>query len=167
MKISIVLVFFSLLASCQSKRTQEVIPTPEGITPVVKSEEQWKSELSPMEYNVLRQAGTERAGTGDLLSNKEKGIYTCRGCALPLFHSETKFDSGTGWPSYYQPINDVNVEEDTDYKLLYPRTEVHCARCKGHLGHVFKDGPPPTGLRYCINSVSLDFISNLESEQNP
>ena len=113
---------------------------------------------------VLRKAGTERAFTGDLLNSKADGVYTCRGCQLPLFDSKTKFKSGTGWPSYYQPINDTNVAEDTDYKLGYARTEVHCARCDGHLGHVFEDGPQPTGLRYCINSVSLDFVEREDKD---
>ena len=125
---------------------------------IEKSDTEWKKELNDLEFKVLRKAGTERAFTGDLWNHKEDGIYTCRGCALPLFDSGTKYKSGTGWPSYYQPIKEGHVEEDTDYHLGYARTEVHCARCGGHLGHVFKDGPKPTGLRYCINSVSLDFV---------
>ncbi len=123
-----------------------------------KTPEEWKSELSDIEYHVLREKGTERPGTGDLLNNKKKGVYTCRGCQLPLFHSNTKFDSGTGWPSYYQPIKKGNVVEETDMSHGMVRVEVLCGRCDGHLGHVFEDGPEPTGLRYCINSVSLDFI---------
>ena len=158
MKLNILLVGLIFFISCQTKTAQEVTTSfPQGINPVEKTDQEWQSELTAMEYKVLRKAGTERQGTGDLLHNKEEGVYTCRGCSLPLFKSETKFNSGTGWPSYYEPYNEVNVEEDTDYKLGYARTEVHCVRCKGHLGHVFPDGPPPTGLRYCINSVSLDF----------
>ncbi len=125
---------------------------------IVKPEQQWKAELSEQEYYVLREKGTERAFTGDLLANKDKGMYLCAACQYPLFDSETKFKSGTGWPSYYQPVNSIAVQEDTDYLLGYARTEVLCGRCGGHLGHVFSDGPKPTGLRYCINSVSLDFV---------
>ncbi len=133
-----------------------------GLTPVVKSEEVWKSELSEMEYYVIREKGTERSFTGDLWDHKGDGVYTCRACALPLFDSKTKFKSGTGWPSYYEPVKDAHIREDTDHLLGYPRTEVLCNRCGGHLGHVFNDGPQPTGLRYCINSASLDFVEREE-----
>ena len=125
---------------------------------IEKTEAEWKTELNQQEFYVLRQEGTERAFTGDLWDNKKAGIYTCRGCQLPLFDSSTKYKSGTGWPSYYQPIKEEHIGRDTDQKLGYTRNEVHCARCGGHLGHVFNDGPQPTGLRYCINSVSLDFV---------
>ena len=118
----------------------------------------WKNDLNEMEFYVLREAGTERAFTGDLLDNKKEGVYTCRGCQLPLFGSDTKFKSGTGWPSFYQPIEKSYVLEKTDNKYGWNRVEVLCNRCEGHLGHVFTDGPEPTGLRYCINSVSLDFV---------
>lgn len=118
----------------------------------------WQKLLEPMAYRVLRQADTERPGSGDLLNNKKTGVYTCGGCGAPLFDSKTKYESGTGWPSFYQPIEPERLGRETDHKILVPRTEVHCARCGGHLGHVFKDGPEPTGLRYCINSVSLDFV---------
>ncbi|MCB9783588.1 MAG: bifunctional methionine sulfoxide reductase B/A protein [Candidatus Omnitrophica bacterium] len=126
------------------------------------SEKEWKERLSPDEFDVLREKGTERAFTGDLLKNKEEGVYTCAGCGLPLFSSDTKFDSGTGWPSYYQPISPGNMEEESDHSYGMVRTEVMCPRCGGHLGHVFNDGPQPTGLRYCINSVSLDFVPDTE-----
>lgn len=124
---------------------------------VQKSNEEWKKELSEMEYYVLREAGTERAFTGDLLSNKEVGVYTCAGCGQKLFSSENKFKSGTGWPSFYDVYHADSIDEDTDYNIGYARTELLCSRCGGHLGHVFEDGPPPTGLRYCINSAALDF----------
>ena len=127
------------------------------IPKVTKSEAEWKKELTEQEYYVLRQKGTERAFTGDLWDNKKDGIYTCAACGLPLFDSSTKFESGTGWPSFWQPINKEAVAEESDRSHGMTRVEVLCARCNGHLGHVFPDGPKPTGLRYCINSVSLDF----------
>lgn len=162
-------------AACQQKTAslnkktpaveeEKTATTKERKFEITKSEEEWSQELDPSEFYVLRKAGTERPFTGDLLDNKEDGIYTCRGCALPLFDSSTKFKSGTGWPSYYQPLNETCIEEDTDYHLGYARTEVHCSRCGGHMGHVFKDGPKPTGLRYCINSVSLDFVKRAEAK---
>lgn len=127
------------------------------IKKMIKSEEEWKKELSPMEFNVLRQKGTERAFSGDLWDHHEKGVYTCRACQLPLFSSDTKFESGTGWPSFYQPIAKECLADYHDNTHGMTRMEVVCARCGGHLGHVFDDGPKPTGMRYCINSVSLDF----------
>lgn len=172
MKIQILCIaLFCGLIACTPK-TQNInfieeevsIDLPESIEQIVKTDEEWKSELNETEYYVIRDKGTERSFTGDLWDNKKQGIYTCRACQLPLFTSSTKFTSGTGWPSYYQPIKKEYILEDTDHLLGYPRTEVMCARCEGHLGHVFPDGPEPTGLRYCINSVSLDFIEEAGSE---
>lgn len=127
------------------------------ISPVTKSEAEWKSELDPLAYHVLREKGTERAFSGKDHGNKKTGLYSCAGCGLSLFSSETKFDSGTGWPSFYAPLDKTHVEEDEDVSYGMKRVEVLCRRCGGHLGHVFDDGPEPTGLRYCMNSVSLAF----------
>jgi peptide-methionine (R)-S-oxide reductase len=124
---------------------------------VEKTEEQWRSELSPEEYEVLREKGTERAFTGTYWDNKDDGMYRCKGCGQELFASDTKFDSGTGWPSFFDPAESDAVETRPDNSLFMRRTEVVCSRCGGHLGHVFDDGPGPSGLRYCINSCSLDF----------
>lgn len=123
---------------------------------VTKSEEEWRKQLTPEQYRVLREHGTERPGTCALLYEKRRGMFTCVGCGLPLFQSGPKFESGTGWPSFFEPIEGA-VATTTDRSAFMTRTEVHCRRCGGHLGHVFEDGPPPTGLRYCINGVVLDF----------
>ena len=124
--------------------------------PVAYSDSEWKTRLSPQQYYVLRQHGTERAGTSELDHEKRRGTFSCAGCKQPVFNSETKFNSGTGWPSFYQPIEGA-VETSSDNTLFMTRTEVHCARCGGHLGHVFDDGPKPTGLRYCMNGVAMTF----------
>jgi peptide-methionine (R)-S-oxide reductase len=128
------------------------------IVQLVKTDAEWKKILSPLAYNVMRESGTERSFSGKYWNNHEAGTYVCSACKLPLFSSDTKFESGTGWPSFYQPLTKDCTTGKEDKTLGMDRTEVQCARCGGHLGHVFDDGPQPTGLRYCMNSVSLDFI---------
>jgi peptide-methionine (R)-S-oxide reductase len=124
---------------------------------ITKTPEEWRRILTPEQYQVLREHGTERAGTSPLDKNYAAGTYDCAGCDLPLFSSETKFNSGTGWPSFFKPLDNA-VGNTVDKSFMMTRTEVHCRRCGGHLGHVFEDGPPPTGLRYCMNGVALKFV---------
>ena len=132
-------------------------PRPKGQKGWQLTDAEWKKRLTPQQYYVLRQAGTERPFSHPLDREKRKGIFACAGCKLPLFTSSTKFDSGTGWPSFYAPLAGA-IGTMTDYDIGYPRTEVHCKRCGGHLGHVFDDGPKPTGKRYCMNGAAMMFI---------
>lgn len=173
MKNTLFIILSFMIVGCTSKAqlssgdssdtdVKSATMTASTIDRVEKTEAEWKSELSDIEYYVIREKGTERSFTGELLNNKAEGTYTCRACGLDLFASDTKYKSGTGWPSFFQPVKTEHIKEDVDYKIGYKRTEVMCARCDGHLGHVFEDGPKPTGLRYCINSVSLGFEAKAE-----
>lgn len=129
-----------------------------SLQPVTKTDEEWKDYLTAQQYKVLRQHGTEPAFQNEYWDHDEHGVYHCAGCEIPLFASSTKFKSGSGWPSFYRPLDPRVVTTHTDTQLMMPRTEVRCARCDGHLGHVFPDGPEPTGLRYCMNSAALLFV---------
>jgi peptide-methionine (R)-S-oxide reductase len=133
------------------------VAAPSADEPLQLSKDEWRKRLPPAAYNVMREEGTERAGSSPLDREKRQGVFVCAGCDLPVFTSPMKFDSGTGWPSFFTTIPGV-FETKTDYFLIYPRTEYHCRRCGGHHGHIFKDGPAPTGLRYCNNGVALKFV---------
>ncbi len=145
-----------LSAFAEDKPAAEKMKPP-LIEKISKTEAEWEKTLTPEQFKVLRKHGTERAFTGALHDNHERGVYKCAACGLELFSSETKFESGTGWPSFYAPIAKNNVGTKVDKSFFSTRTEVHCARCGGHLGHVFEDGPKPTGLRYCMNSAAMKF----------
>lgn len=154
--IFIMNIFFVL--NCSAQDSTNNIGKGDSLEPkVVKSEKEWKEILTPEQYNVLREKGTERAFTGKYWDSKENGVYKCAACGQELFVSDTKFDSGCGWPSFYAPENENTIKTQDDFSHFMHRTEVLCSKCGGHLGHVFDDGPNPTGLRYCINSASLSF----------
>lgn len=163
MSLACLIVFSSCAQEKQTKLNANSTKE-SSLEKVVMTDAQWKKILTPLQYDVLRKQGTERSFTGKYWDNKQKGTYYCAGCKLPLFTSDTKYKSGTGWPSFWQPIKSEHVGTEVDKSYGWTRTEVHCARCGGHLGHIFEDGPQPTGLRYCINSVSLTFEKSDQSE---
>jgi peptide-methionine (R)-S-oxide reductase len=153
---------FVALGATNGSGEAETMTTTETIDYRNLSDAEWRKRLTPQQYDILRKHGTERPGTSPLNSEKRKGTFVCAACELPLFGSATKFESGTGWPSFYQPLPDA-VETKQDRSFFMTRTEVHCSRCIGHLGHVFDDGPRPTGLRYCMNGIALKFVPDAAS----
>lgn len=159
MKVLIIIVVIAALYSCydRANSNNQESGKEEMEKKILKTEDEWKKTLTPEQYRILREKGTERAFTGEYWNNFEEGIYKCAGCGEVLFNSETKFESGCGWPSFYQPADSSIIKEQDDFSFAMHRVEVLCNKCGGHLGHVFEDGPNPTGLRYCINSAALKF----------
>lgn len=156
MKFRFIILLAAIVLATSAAQAQSV-PRPPDPNKVYKTEGEWKKILTPQQFHVLREKGTERAFTGKLWDNHQSGTYYCAACHQKLFASDTKFDSGTGWPSFWAPINKSAVDQNEDSSLGMTRIEINCSRCGGHLGHVFEDGPKPTGLRYCMNSVALSF----------
>ncbi|MFL6262402.1 MAG: peptide-methionine (R)-S-oxide reductase MsrB [Thermoanaerobaculia bacterium] len=162
MKLTVTLTALALVLAGIALAAGPAAAPPKGshavIEKIVKTDDEWKKILTPEQYNVLRHEGTERAFTSPLNNVHEKGVFVCAACGLTLYSSDQKFDSGTGWPSFWAPIDPSHITTKTDRSFFQVRTEVLCARCGGHLGHVFPDGPPPTGLRYCMNGVAMKFV---------